>query len=219
VTKRDLYNILFKTDSAGKALCPLYQDRVMYVLMHNELMGKDKEELCSFKKKNFNYMAKALNVHNDKIIYLEDWEAEVIQRAIEEEDYSEDPLRSCSDTFKCMYVESDFVLKRRYVERGRYVRVNNESREPVLSQTITGRLKAINDLLGTPYLTSQALYTSGIVYRMLQEKKDWKLVEITRYLNENNIPLTTQRVNRGINIMKMKLEAEESLQEVSVTNE
>jgi hypothetical protein len=216
ITKNELRELLTRIDpKTGNQVIPLDQDKAIYILAFNKVVGKEAEDLCRFKKEWFKPIEGVL-LFNGEHIRLEEWESDILQLAIEEKSFSADPYSKFSKGFDCGYLEGEFLIKRRLLERGVH-KIKTSSIYATNKQIIANRIRKINKALNTPFLTLSALYASGVAYDMLSYRQDWTQTKVTNYLKEYNIPLTPQRVLRTMEIMKVRLEYEKSLDQVSVT--
>lgn len=205
-TKKYLKEALNRREKNGDYVIPLYQDKAIYVLIYNGILGKELNDLATFKKEDFSLNKRCLYFKGE-VIELEDWEADILQNAIDEKEYFDENNNRNKDSYK--FIDSPFLLKRKQNRDG--------GKTPLSVQMINKRIKDCNIKLGTLRWSATNIYSSGIANRLLTNnehwmgvKDQWTHVELDEYLKVHNIPLSHQRVMRVMSILKDKLEAEQN---------
>lgn len=206
-TKKQLKEVLNRRESNTEYVIPLYQDKAIYILIYNGILGKELHDLATFKKEDFSYIKKCLYFKGE-VINLEDWESDILQNAIDEKEYFEENKSKNKEYYK--FIDSPFLLKRKQNRDG--------GKTPLTVQMINKRIKDCNLKLGTDRWSATNIYTSGVVNRILTTNEHWMGIkdrwthaELDKYLRVHSIPLSHQRVMRVMNILRDKIEAEKNV--------
>lgn len=210
MTKEELRESLNQINKNGSPIIKNEQEKVIFVLLFNGVKGKDSEDLINLKISHFKFYERTISL-DDKKIYLEEWEAEVIQNAINEENFISE------DGFEYSYEPSDYILKAVTKKSKKEDILSKDTR--ISKNTISRRVSMMAIAMGKPFWKPKTILDSGIVYRMLKEKKSWGYQDLVDYMKDNKIAINYSNIRRIMELLINKIEAEEfCLDEIAVTH-
>ena len=201
------------------------QDLAIFVLLWNGIKGFEYSDLASFEVSN--YDIEGYLTVNKRRIKLEEIEAEILFEAITESEYiiyskREPMIRAVKnkETGEMTYKE---VKRRPPVERYTL----NQNCKYIIKQTntIEGEVESAYNLkmritkslkfLGNKHLNGVSVYTSGIIYKILEENnfEDVGYADMCRWLESRNIKLSTAKISEVSRVIRNKLIKEGTIQE------
>ncbi|MGG7143635.1 hypothetical protein ACQPVP_09235 [Clostridium nigeriense] len=163
------------------------QDKFILLAIYNGIAGKSGlSELINLKVKDVNFKKHIIKVDNREVLMDKEFE-KITKEAIEQDVY-------VSEVVSKHGVE-EYELNRdsEYVIRIRPKAVNNWGLSPITYNTLRAKIKKISAKAGFEINASQ-LETSGIVNRLLSEKKEWTVLDIEFELRMKNIKANAYRI-------------------------
>lgn len=221
IGKLDMY-ITKNTLDEIIANCKNYQDKAYILLNWLGLYSKADKTILTIKNDYIDYENLTLHYniyHEEKFInefgleeireFIEPSEIKltidemfILEMAMREADYITG-VNAIGEIKEKTLNDTDYLLRSCYSPRYKNMTPPNEP----LSITVAKiRFNNIKKELGLNYLRTYSLYTSGIVYRMLNKKNSWTLNEIRRKAAEVNMTCENLKEAYDILVEKYKLE-------------
>jgi hypothetical protein len=225
IVEDDLYKCLsqLKRDSKYMTEKELYEsleymlnelDQCMVMSLWEGIKGDKFTELINLQKDDFNYEQSYIQVGNRKI-KLNEIQREIFSAAINQTEYKkmikgEKKLAKISDdnnkqsllynTYP-MY-ESEYIF-RNIVYKGKIAKT------PILDDmAIKNRITEIKKQIDRRHWTAVTIYVSGVVYRMLQIRRDWNLKSTREYLELYSINMNPYNALSIMEILIKKIDSE-----------
>lgn len=172
--------------------CLNAQDSAILVLAWNGIKGHELMEMRGITTKDLNKFENYVTIKRDNknfVINLTPWEFEVLEDAMFERNYT------LPETHKAgiKYLEdTEYLLKP--------VRNRNRRDKMISVQTINQRMDRIGEFLGKPYLSTQNVWVSGLMNRLIKESIKEKVFE------QFNIKDESQKYYYGVTFFEKWLE-------------
>lgn len=198
MTKKELYN--------GIKNVPNYSDKAQLVCVWNKIMGKDYIELRNLKKSDFNYEERTITLP-DRIVYLQDFEAEIILNAMNEQQYKIFNEKVSDDPFNYYdLIESDYIFRHIHSNK---VEKDFDYSQAVGSMTLKNRLVTMKKVIKEPFWTMVTIYHSSIVNSLFEIKQQgWTRDELIKYIASNKLKATPETLKNVMEVIYDKLQHE-----------